>query len=142
MSFREKSAWVTLIALIVLSIAFMLHLPLPWSLRPEPSGFMFQVLLLLIGSFIVIEIVAYVGLASLSFRDARAPKDERELLIELKSTRVSAFLYSVSSMVALFLALHIVFANIIGVAYLLLVCFVFSQIVKYAMRVYYYRRGV
>ena len=141
MSFREKSAWVTLITLIVLTVVFGLHFPWPWTLRPEPNSFVFYVLLLTVGTFIVIEIVAHVIIASLSLRDARAPKDEREQLIELKSTRVSAFLYSFLSMASIFFALHIAFANIIGMAYLILISFVFSQIVKYAMRVYYYRRG-
>lgn len=141
MSFREKSAWVTLITLIVVSVTFMLHLPTPWTLTPEPSGFMFRVLLLATGAFIAIEVVAHIVMVISSPRDARTPKDERELLIELKSTRVAAFVYAFLSLGSLFVALHMVFANVIGIAYLILIAFVISEIINYAMRIYYYRRG-
>jgi len=141
MSFREKSAWVTLVTLIVLSGAFLLHLPWPWTLTPEPSGFMFHVLLLAIGTFIVIEVVAHIVIVVSSPRDAKTPKDERELLIELRSTRIAAFVYAVLSLGSMFVSLHVVFANVIGIAYLLLLSFVVSEIIKYALRIFYYRRG-
>lgn len=141
MSFREKSAWITLITLIVLSVAFVLHLPWPWTLRPEPGGFIFHVLMLAIGTFIAVEIIAHIIIAIWSPRDAKTPKDEREILIELKSTRIAAFVYSFLSLGSLFVALHLVFANVIGIAYLVLISFVIAEIIKYAMRIFYYRRG-
>jgi hypothetical protein len=141
MSFREKSAWVTLLTLIAVSVAFALHLPWPWTLTPEPNPSMFDVLLLAIGAFIAIEIVAHVLFVIWSPKDAKTPKDERELLIELKSTRIGAFAYSILSLVSMFVALHMVRANVIGIAYVLLLSFVVAQIIKYATRIYYYRRG-
>ena len=141
MSFREKSAWVTLITLIVLSLAFALHLPRPWTLRPEPSGFMFHVLLIAIGTFIAIEVIAHIAIAVWSPRDANSPKDEREILIELKSTRVAAFVYAFLSLGSVSFGLHIASANAIGIAYLILISFVAAEIINYAMRVFYYRRG-
>lgn len=142
MSFREKSAWVTLITLIVLSIAFALHVPQPqpWTLRPASSPFMFHVLLLAIVAFVVIEVVAHVVIAIFSPRDARAPKDERERLIELKSIAAAAYVYAFLSLSSVF-TIHFG-ANQIGVGYLILLSFVVAEIVNYALRIYYYRRGV
>ncbi len=139
MSFREKSAWVTLITLILLSILFLSHLP--WTLRPEPNAGTFHALLLSIGAFIVIEIVAHTIMVVWSPRDARAAKDERELLIELRSTRVAAFAYPILSLGSIFFALHVAGANVIGIGWLVLISFVISEIVKYGMRVFFYRRG-
>ena len=139
MSFRERSAWVTLITLIVLSIVFALHVPQPWTLRPAPSRFMFHVLLLAIVTFIVIEVVAHIAIAIFSPTDARAPKDERERLIELKSIAAAAYVYAFLSLSAVF-TIHFG-ANQIGVGYLVLLSFVVAEIVNYGLRIYYYRRG-
>lgn len=140
MSFREKSAWVTLITLIVLSIAFVLHIPWPWTLSPASSPFMFHILVLAIVAFIVIEIVAHVAIAIFSPRDARAPKDERDRLIELKSVAVAAYVYAFLSLGSIF-TIHLG-ANAIGVAYLVFLSFVVAEVVNHALRIYYYRRGI
>lgn len=140
MSFREKSAWVTLITLVVLSIVFVLHIPRPWTLSPVSSPFMFHVLVLAIVAFIVIEIVAHVAIAIFSPRDARAPKDERDRLIELKSVAVAAYVYAFLSLGSIF-TIHLG-ANAIGVAYLVFLSFVVAEVVNHALRIYYYRRGI
>jgi hypothetical protein len=140
MSFREKSAWITLITLIVLSLAFFLHVPRPWTLTPDPTPFMFHVLMLAIGIFVAVEVLAHIVIVIWSPRDARAPKDERERLIELRSTQAAWYVYVLLGFSLMFVALHITGANVIGVAYLMLGSFVIAEIVNYGMRVYLYRR--
>ena len=94
MSFREKSAWITLITLIVLTLFYVTHLPPAWLLDP-PSGFMFHVLVVGVVAFVVIEIVAHVIVAIRAPRDAQAPRDERERLIALKATSIAAYVYAI-----------------------------------------------
>ena len=65
MSFREKSAWITLITLIVLTLFYLTHLPPAWLLDP-PSGFMFHVLVVGVGAFVVIVVVAHIVIAVLA----------------------------------------------------------------------------
>jgi len=140
MSFREKSAWVTLIAIVLVSLLVITHLPRPWTLAPEPNAFGFHVLLLAIALFIAIEIVAHVIIAWRSPRDALAPKDEREQLITLKATRLGAYVYAVLSLASV--ALIHVGANRIGVAYCVTLSFVIAEVVNYTARIVYHRRGV
>lgn len=140
MSFREKSAWVTLITLVVVTILFLLHLPQPVTLRPQASPFIFHVVLLLIAAFVVIEIVAHVVIAIRSPRDARTPKDERERSIELRSKAIAAYVYASLSLGSIVVTIHLG-ANEIAIAYLVLLSFVIAEIVNYALRVVYYRRG-
>jgi len=139
MSFREKSAWVTLVTLIALTIAFALHVPKPWTLSPAPSPFLFHVLVIAIIAFVAIEVVAHIVLAIFSPRDALAPKDERERLIALKSIAGAAYVYAFLSLASVF-TIHLG-ANQIGVGYLVLLSFVVAEIVQYALRIYYHRRG-
>ena len=140
MSFREKSAWITLATILFVALLVTLEAPPPWTLAPESSGFMVQLLLVSIALFVVIEIVAHVVVAIRSPRDAKAPLDERERLISLKSTSVAAYVYAFLSLGSI-ATIHLG-ANGIGIAYAVLISFVIAEAVKYAVRIGYYRRGV
>lgn len=140
MSFREKSAWVTLLAMIAVALFVVTHLPRPWTLAPEPNAFMFHVLLVAIGLFVAIEIVAHALIAWRSPHDALAPKDERERLIALKATRLGAYVYALLSLGSVSL-IHFG-ANRIGLASCVTLSFVIAEVVNYAARIVYHRRGV
>lgn len=73
MSFREKSAWVTLNTLIAVLILFWLHIPPTEMLAPESNGWVLHVLLLMITTFIVVEIVAHI-VSPLDRRATRGPR--------------------------------------------------------------------
>jgi hypothetical protein len=142
MSFREKSAWITLITLVLMSVLWSLHLPWwrPFTLAPESNPIVFHALVLATISFIVIVIVAHVVVAIRAPREASAPADERERLIGLKATRVGAYVYAALSLSSVFL-IHLG-ANQIGVAYFVLISFVLAEIVACLARIVYHRRGV
>jgi len=140
MSFREKSAWITLITLVLLTLFFVTHLPPSWMLTPQP-GFMFHVLVAGVVAFVVIEIIAHVIVAIRAPRDAQAPRDERERLIALKATSIAAYVYAILSLGSVFVVIHLG-ANAMGVGFCVFLSFVVAEIVNYAARVVYYRRGV
>ncbi len=138
MSFREKTAWVTLIAILLVSIMFFMHSPRVFS--PDPGMWTLHVLLLSIVAFIVIELVAYLVLYVRYPRDARTPKDEREQLIALKATRLGAYVYVAGSFFVIVAApLH--GATGAAVGFFVLLAFVIAEIVNYTARIIYYRRG-
>ena len=87
MSFEEKSAWGSLLALAVASWMFF-----PMAIRHiaaggEPVDLIFR-LFFIIGVIIVIEIV-YHSVAAVSAKDRET--DERDLMISLKADRVSGY---------------------------------------------------
>ncbi len=139
MSFREKTAWITLITLVVTSLLFVAHPPLQLTLAPEPDHFRLLVLLLCVATFVVIEIVAIVVLRIWSPRDAKAPFDERERLIVLKARSLAWYVLAVSSLASVMITIHLG-ANEIGLAYCVLASFVLSLMVNYAARIVLYRR--
>jgi heme/copper-type cytochrome/quinol oxidase subunit 2 len=139
MSFREKSAWITLVTLVLLTTLFCLHIPYPFSLTMAPSPFIFHVLGGSVVGFVVIVTVAHILVAIRAPREARAPKDERERLIELRSTAIAAYVYGFLSLSSIF-TIHLG-ANQIGIAYLVFLSFIFAEIVNYGLRVFFYRRG-
>jgi hypothetical protein len=136
MPFREKSAWVTLIAILLVSALFLLHAPR----LSHPGPWDFHALLACIGAFVVIEIVASLVLRLHYPDDARTPIDERERLINLKATRLASGCYVVGSFLAVLTLHHGASAVMIG--YFIVLAFVIAEIVKYGARIVYYRRGV
>jgi hypothetical protein len=90
-------------------------------------------------TFIAIEVVAHIVLYLRYWKDARTPKDEREQLLELKATRLAARIFVVGSFLAIMTTHH--GATGPGVAYFVLMAFAIAEIVNYAARIIYYRRG-
>jgi hypothetical protein len=95
MPFREKSAWVTLIVILLVSALLLLHAPR----LSHPGPWDFHALLACIGAFVVIETVAYLVLRLRYPDDARAPIDERERLINLKAARLASGCYVIAEIV-------------------------------------------
>jgi hypothetical protein len=142
MSFREKSAWITLITLALMFGLWAMHFPWGWplTLAPEPNPFVFHALVLATISFVVVVVVAHIVVAVLAPREANARADEREQLIGLKATRLGAYVYGALSMSSVLL-IHLG-ANEIGLAYFLVTALVVAEIVSCTARIVYHRRGV
>jgi cytochrome b561 len=137
MSFREKSAWITLSAILLVSVLFFLHGP--ELLDPNPTRWTLHAAAACIGAFVAIEVVAHLVLYLRNPKDARTPQDEREQLIALKATRLAAYVYVVGSFLAVLTVHH--GANGIAVGFFVLFAFVIAEIVNYATRIIYFRRG-
>lgn len=136
MSFREKSAWVTLIAIVLVFVLYFLHGP---GLFPEGNGWQLHLLVLCFATFIVIDVVAHVVLYVRYPKDAWTPKDEREQLIDLKAGRIASRVFVAGTFLAV-ASMHLTTKG--GtVPYLVLMAFAVSQMVKHAARIIYYRRG-
>lgn len=138
MSFREKSAWISLVSISFVGFVFFLHVPR--TLTPTSGPEIFHALLLCLAALILIEVVAHVVVAIRAPLDARAPKDEREFLIELRAIRLAAYVYAALSIGAVSL-LH-VGANGGAVGYAVLLALVVAELVNYGSRILYYRRGL
>jgi len=142
MSFREKSAWIMLITLALMSLLWAMHFPwgTGFTLAPDPNPSVFYALVLATISFVVLVVVAHIVVAVLAPRDANARADEREQLIGLRAARLGAYVYAALSMSSVFL-IHLG-ANEIGLAYFLVVSLIVAEIVNCVARIIYHRRGV
>ena len=137
MSFREKTAWFTLIAILLVSALFFAHGP--YIFAGDVRMWELHLVGLCIAAFILIEVVAYVVLYVRNPKDARTPKDERERLIDLKALRLAAYVYVLGSFLAIIASVHAPSGATVG--FLVLGAFVVAEIVNYSARIIYYRRG-
>jgi hypothetical protein len=85
MPFREKSAWISLLSIAgIYGIYF-------WSvIHAGPrAGIHSGTLLGTIIALVVVQVALTIGAAMAAPKEAQAPRDEREKLIELKATRLA-----------------------------------------------------
>ena len=139
MSFREKSTWISFLLLLVISIPFFYQfIRIERGLSNSRASF--HLFLLLVILFVVGEIVLHALIVMQSPRDARAPKDERERLIDLKAMRV-AFFVLMSGALSVIVLVHFPvdrFAILQG----LLFAVVVAELAMLGARLVYYRRDV
>src|SRR6185369_14855442 len=104
MSFREKTAWVTLCAILAVSVMYWLHVPSLFE--PHPHLWVVHAMGASLAAYLLIELVAYVVLRVRYPRDARLPRDERERLIDLKAIRIAHTVFVCGVLLAAILILH------------------------------------
>jgi hypothetical protein len=83
MSFREKIAWTTLLSMAGIYGLYF------WSIVRPGAGFRFGGLLGTIIVLILVQIVLAIAIAIVTPKEAAAPRDERDKLIDLRAVRVA-----------------------------------------------------
>jgi len=138
MSFREKSAWIALIAYGGVFGAYFYNLWSAWDDRYSQGlsiGLMAGAVVMLVIIAAALTILA----ALMNPKEANAAADERETLIDLKAERIASYTLSVG-VVCLIGALLIGWNGIL-VANLLLASMVISELVKALAQIAYFRAG-
>jgi hypothetical protein len=136
MSFREKSAWIS-----VLSMSGIYGLYF-WSVihaGPRPGAFHFGSLIETIIALVVLQLVLTIAVAIFSLKEAKAPRDERDKLIELRAMRVAyAGLATGIALACLFGAFD---PPLVFNTNALLFILVTAEILRSACQIIQYRRG-
>jgi Ca2+/Na+ antiporter len=156
MSFREKSAWITFILLLVVfgfyfvsfGAAFFAgegrleaaHSDVNAATARTVAHVGFFVLMgLLVVAIIVGEIVLHIIIAVRSPAEANAPQDERERLIALKAKRPAYYVLATTAF------LSIAVLSLGGGAWALANGILFAmwlgELTNYGAQIYFYRRG-
>jgi uncharacterized membrane protein HdeD (DUF308 family) len=140
LTFREKSLWLTLLSLIVVfGLYFAAVLPSN-QINIAPQQIMISVGMLIL--LVVIQIIGHIVLAIANQRElsAKVQKDERDVLINLKSTRLANYVFHTGVFCSLGIALlvpgNFVFVNV------LLAFWVAAQVVEIISQLTLYRRGI
>ena len=139
MSFREKSTWISFVLLLAISVPMFLQF-----IRIERGGASseasFHIFLALVVGFILGEVVLHAIIVIQSPRDARAPKDERERLIDLKAMRVAFFVLMTAALLVIVMVHFPV--NRFEILQALLLAVVVAELTMLGARIVYYRRDV
>jgi hypothetical protein len=84
MAFREKVAWISLVSMAGIYGVYF------WSVvRSGRQGSTFGGLLGTVVALVVVQVVLTIAVAAFSPKEAHAPRDERDRMIDLRATRVA-----------------------------------------------------
>jgi hypothetical protein len=137
MSFREKSAWISVVLILLVFGPYFWLVGQSFAGGTHVHGGTQFALILL---FVVLEIVVHIAVAIQSPRDAEAPIDEREDLIDLRATRMAFYVLFGGALMSIF-TLHFP-VNVWTLSQLVLFSIVIAELVKFASQIVFYRRGV
>jgi uncharacterized membrane protein len=136
MSFREKSAWISVLSMSGIYGFYF------WSVihaGRKGGGFHLGGLLSTIIALVILQVVLTIAAAIFSPKDAKAPRDERDKLIELRAMRVAYSGLATSVALACFFGAFdppIVF-NTNSLLFIL----VTAEILRCSCQIIQYRRG-
>jgi hypothetical protein len=139
LSFREKSTWISFLLLLAISVPFFYQF-IQIERGAASSRASFHLFLLLVIVFVVGEIVLHALIVMQSPRDARAPKDERERLIDLKAMRVAFFVLLAGALMVIVLVHFPV--DRFAILQALLFAVVVAELAMLGARLVYYRRDL
>jgi hypothetical protein len=139
MSFREKSAWISMLSILAIYGFYFWSLFQTTAVRQMERFHSGPLLLQTIVVLVAVQIVLHVAVAIRKPREAQAPRDERERLIELKATRIGFAGLASGVVVACFLgALN---PPILFSTNSLLFVLVASEVLRSAGQIVYFRLG-
>ena len=133
MSFREKSAWVMALVLLLVG-AFYIKLVAADGVPPEAAALPFVV------GVVVLSIVAQIVLAIASPREATSPADERERVAIDRAAHFSSYVLAIGVLVGL----GSFMLDGVGsrMFHIVLTCLILSQIAEYGAQVFFFRRAM
>lgn len=141
MSFREKSAWLCMLATLFVFAPYFAHV-LQLSQRGELQ---FAPLAQLLTLCIIIQSVVLViahGAIAIMDKSAALLVDERDRAVELKSFKFAYYVLSIGLMGAVIIPLAWgINYGLAGIAQAALGCFVASELTKYLTQIIAYRWG-
>ncbi|MGH8219343.1 MAG: hypothetical protein ACREUT_12405 [Steroidobacteraceae bacterium] len=91
MSFREKSAWISFVVILVVFGFYFADYAAHLLRRGYPHHHYFGMFVLGVVLVVILEVVLHILVAVRSPSDANAPRDERDRLIGLKAARIAFY---------------------------------------------------
>ena len=138
MSFREKSAWITLISVLLCFGLYFIGIAGGWIERFSMSALHYA--LMSIVALIVLQVVLRVLAALGNLREARAPRDEREQLFEIRARAIGYYVL-MCWMVGMIVAVHFSAVRKLDVVFIAWLGMAVASVVVSIAQIIQYRRG-
>ena len=135
LTFKEKSLWIQIITLALVFGGYFLTMNYNIE-QAFPSNLILHYIWLIV-VFIALNILAHIFAAAFNKPEC---EDERDKLIELKATRIKAFLLATGIVFAILASL--ILENQFLTINLLLLFLVFSEVITKAIQLFYYQKGL
>ncbi len=139
MSFREKKAWATIFALLVVFIPYYIYMMRAYH-QPEPNfNYLMHLAAIALSAFAVLEVLLVLVARKLSPEDIGMPVDERDQLFAFRAARVAYVTLIILLIVVTILMIYIAGDNW-GWGMLYLAAIICSEILRASVLIVQYRR--
>jgi hypothetical protein len=139
MSFREKSAWISFVCLLLFGALYAWHAVSGESFRMRgigPMVFVFGTM----AALVALEIALHVAIALQSPKEARTPKDERERLIDLRASRVAFYALLIGTFSSIGAGMHLPGSSRFLMANWMMGSIIVTGLVRFGTQIALYRR--
>lgn len=136
-SFEERSVWVQLVSTVVVLGGYFVV-----AMRMMSSGIdtLVAYVPLFAGAVILLVLVLIVGSIVVALLGKREGRDERDRLISWRAESNSGWILAAGVLTGI--TAMILSVDNVWVAHLLLLSLLLSEVAKYALQLFYYRRGI
>jgi hypothetical protein len=140
MSFREKSAWISFVCLLLLTLGVVLsqHFHTHDAQGNDVINPLHLALAIFVG-FVLLQVVLHLIIRAQAPKDARTPKDERERFIELRAARIGFYSLVVGELVAM--ASFHAHGHAGTLMWTVLLAILIAWLIKLGTEIVLYRRG-
>lgn len=138
MSFREKSAWITLLSVLLVFGLYFGALATGRVERFSMSAFHYGLISII--ALFVLQVVLRIVAAKMSPADARAPLDERERLFELRARSIGYYVL-MAWQAGIIVAMHFSAVTKLDVVFIVWLGVVVAIIAVSAAQIIQFRRG-
>lgn len=137
MSFKEKSAWIMLVALLACGLFYFAQVTSMSFALGELAPPTIPIVILYTIILVLIAVVGHIVIAIFAAKEANAPSDERELKIFDRAAHRSGYFFAAG--VIMSLGLYLVSYDGNSLFYGVFLSLMLAQIAEYAFQIYYYR---
>lgn len=140
MPFREKSAWIMAVSLLLLGAAYFYVVAAIWSESGELAAPMLPLVVVYTICLTVLAIIGHTAIAILAPKEANAAADERERRIFDRAGNYSSYFLAVG--VVLSLGLYLFLRNGDLLFYSVFASLMLGQVMEYVLQIVFYRSKV
>jgi hypothetical protein len=140
MPFREKSAWIMTLALLLGGFVYFRAAGVPWSESDELASPEIPMMLAYAGILVAVAVAGHIISAALAPKDAHAPVDERERQIFNRAGHYSSFVTGFGVVTSL--GMYILMGSGDLLFYSVFASLLAGQIAEYALQILFYRTSI
>ncbi|NQV70071.1 MAG: hypothetical protein HQ498_08605 [Pseudohongiella sp.] len=140
MSFREKKAWATIFALLVVFVPYYIFMVRAYHQSNTNFFYLVHLAALALSTFVVLEVILVLAARKLSPEDIGIAKDERDQLFAFRAARAAYVTLITLLIVVTFLMIYIEGGSW-GWGMLYLAAIICSEILRASVLIVQYRRG-
>jgi len=138
MSFREKSAWITLVTVLICFGSYYGALATGLVNSHSMASFHFGMASILV--LIILQVALHIIAALLNPKDARTPRDEREKMIQARSHTLGYYVMMIGMTVVVVLT-HVRGTDFMTTVYVGVLMMVIAALVVAIAQIVMFRRG-